>query len=65
MTNAGKTIVVAQINEEDEDPTKKDIHRIGTVARNFASFKMPDGNITVILQGKSDSRLILLRNYRI
>jgi ATP-dependent Lon protease len=28
---AGKTIgVVAQINEEDEDPTK-DIHKIGTV----------------------------------
>jgi ATP-dependent Lon protease len=50
---AGKTIgVVAQINEEDEDPTKDDIHRIGTVARILRVLKMPDGNITVILQGK-------------
>ena len=50
---AGKTIgVVAQINEEDEDPTKNDIHKIGTVARILRVLKMPDGNITVILQGK-------------
>ena len=50
---AGKTIgVVAQINEEDEDPTKNDIHRIGTVARILRVLKMPDGNVTVILQGK-------------
>ena len=50
---AGKTIgVVAQINEEDEDPTKDDIHKIGTVARILRVLKMPDGNITVILQGK-------------
>lgn len=50
---AGKTIgVVAQINEEEEDPTKNDIHTIGTVARILRVLKMPDGNITVILQGK-------------
>ena len=49
----GKTIgVVAQINEEDEDPTKDDIHKIGTVARILRVLKMPDGNVTVILQGK-------------
>ena len=50
---AGKTIgVVAQINEEEEDPTKNDIHKIGTVARILRVLKMPDGNVTVILQGK-------------
>ncbi|MFV8369918.1 endopeptidase La [Flavobacterium sp. LB2R40] len=50
---AGKIIgVVAQINEEDEDPTKDDIHKIGTVARILRVLKMPDGNVTVILQGK-------------
>ncbi|MFV8269354.1 endopeptidase La [Flavobacterium sp. GT2N3] len=49
----GKTIgVVAQVNEEDEDPTKDDIHKIGTVARILRVLKMPDGNVTVILQGK-------------
>jgi len=50
---AGKIIgVVAQKNEEDEDPTKNDIHNVGTVARILRVLKMPDGNITVILQGK-------------
>lgn len=44
--------VVAQINEADEDPTKNDVHKIGTVARILRVLKMPDGNITVILQGK-------------
>jgi ATP-dependent Lon protease len=52
--NAGNKIigVVAQKNEEDEDPSKDDIHHIGTVARILRVLKMPDGNITVILQGK-------------
>ncbi|MBC7524662.1 MAG: endopeptidase La [Flavobacterium sp.] len=52
--NAGDKIigVVAQKNEEDEDPTKNDIHQVGTVARILRVLKMPDGNITVILQGK-------------
>ncbi len=49
---SGKLIgVVAQINEEDEEPTFKDIHKIGTVARILRVLKMPDGNVTVILQG--------------
>lgn len=50
---AGKIIgVVAQKNEEIEDPTKNDIHQLGTVARILRVLKMPDGNVTVILQGK-------------
>ena len=51
--NGDKIIgVVAQKNEGDEDPTKNDIHKIGTVAKILRVLKMPDGNITVILQGK-------------
>jgi len=56
--NAGNKIigVVAQKNEEDEDPTKNDIHHVGTVARILRVLKMPDGNVTVILQGKKTFR---------
>ena len=43
--------VVAQLSEADEEPTKNDIHTIGTVARVLRVLKMPDGNVTVILQG--------------
>ena len=52
--NAGNKIigVVAQKNEQDEDPGKNDIFPIGTVAKILRVLKMPDGNITVILQGK-------------
>ena len=50
---AGKIIgVVAQKNEEIEDPSINDIHKTGTVAQILRVLKMPDGNITVILQGK-------------
>ena len=49
----GKIIgVVSQKNEDIEEPTFNDIHKIGTVARILRVLKMPDGNVTVILQGK-------------
>ncbi|KUF39026.1 endopeptidase La [Myroides marinus] len=48
-----KTIgVVAQIDESTDDPGINEIYRIGTVARIIKLLKLPDGNITVILQGK-------------
>ena len=52
--NKGNKIigVVAQKNETIEDPTINDIHKVGTVARILRMLKMPDGNTTVIIQGK-------------
>jgi ATP-dependent Lon protease len=52
--NAGSKIigVVAQKDESVEDPTAADIHTVGTVARILRVLKMPDGNTTIILQGK-------------
>ncbi len=44
--------VVSQKDETVEDPTAKDIHGTGTVARILRVLKMPDGNVTVIIQGK-------------
>jgi ATP-dependent Lon protease len=43
--------VVAQINENVEDPDLKDLYKYGTVAKILKLLKMPDGNTTVILQG--------------
>jgi len=49
----GKIIgVVSQIDESVEEPTANDIHKVGTVAQIMRVLKMPDGNTTVILQGK-------------
>ncbi len=48
-----KTIgVVAQIDEKVENPKGEDVYHIGTVARILRVLKMPDGNVTIIIQGK-------------
>ena len=44
--------VVAQKDENIEDPKLKDIYKIGTVAKILKVLQMPDGNTTVIIQGK-------------
>jgi ATP-dependent Lon protease len=44
--------VVAQRNEDEEEPTLKDIHTTGVVAQILRVLKMPDGNTTIIIQGK-------------
>tara|TARA_A100000171_G_scaffold51774_1_gene67224 strand:- start:324 stop:2774 length:2451 start_codon:yes stop_codon:yes gene_type:complete len=49
----GKVIgVVSQKDESKENPGPKDINSIGTVAQILRVLKMPDGNTTVIIQGK-------------
>lgn len=51
--NGSKVIgVVSQKNEQTENPKVSDINTLGTVARILRVLKMPDGNTTVILQGK-------------
>jgi len=44
--------VVAQKDEAVENPTASDLNQTGTVARILKVLKMPDGNTTVIIQGK-------------
>ena len=44
--------VVAQRNINDENPGIENIYGVGTVAKILRVLKMPDGNTTVIIQGK-------------
>ncbi|MFN5324997.1 MAG: endopeptidase La [Bacteroidota bacterium] len=44
--------VVAQRDSSVEDPHAEDLHPIGTVAHIIKMLRMPDGNTTVIIQGK-------------
>lgn len=44
--------VVAQQNETVKSPQAKDLFQKGTLAKVLRVLKMPDGNTTVILQGK-------------
>src|SRR5690606_34347596 len=50
--------VVSQKDEKVENPTAKDINTTGVVARILRVLKMPDGNTTVIIQGKKRFKVV-------
>ncbi|MCO5723814.1 endopeptidase La [Robiginitalea marina] len=52
--NSGPKVigVVSQKDENVENPGVQDINTLGTVARILRVLQMPDGNTTVIIQGK-------------
>lgn len=45
--------VIAQKNPQAEEPTFKDLYKVGTVAKILKMFVLPDGNTTIIIQGKN------------
>ncbi len=45
--------VVAQKNKQAEEPGIDDLYRFGTVARIIKMLVLPDGNTTIIIQGKN------------
>ncbi|SDM35917.1 endopeptidase La [Pedobacter antarcticus] len=50
--------VVSQTDVSIEDPTFDQLNKVGTVAHIIKMLQMPDGNTTVIIQGKQRFRLI-------
>ncbi|SMC51529.1 endopeptidase La [Pedobacter nyackensis] len=50
--------VVSQRDVSIEDPTFEQLNSVGTVAHIIKMLQMPDGNTTVIIQGKQRFRLI-------
>ena len=45
--------VVAQKTKQTEEPAVEDLYRIGTIARIIKMLVLPDGNTTIIIQGKN------------
>ncbi len=45
--------VLAQKNKQAEEPSTDDLYRSGTVARIIKMLVLPDGNTTIIIQGKN------------
>lgn len=45
--------VIAQKNSQAEEPSLEDLYRTGTVARIIKMLVLPDGNTTIIIQGKN------------
>src|SRR5512143_1217857 len=51
-------LLVAQREQEDEEPGPEDIHTVGTAAVIMRMLKLPDGRIRVLVQGVSRARLL-------
>ncbi len=54
--------VVTQQNQSIENPGPKDIFDLGTVAQILRVLKMPDGNTTIIIQGKKRFKIKSITN---
>src|SRR5688572_21886270 len=52
--------VLAQKDDDTEDPEVDDLFETGTLARILKVLKMPDGSITAILQGRSRISLVAM-----
>ena len=50
--------MIAQKDGDTEDPGASDVFPTGTLAQIVKSFKMPDGNTTIIIQGKKRFRVL-------
>jgi ATP-dependent Lon protease len=44
--------IVSQVKKNNEEPNVEDLYRIGTIAHILKLIVLPDGNITIILQGR-------------
>ncbi|MAW21673.1 MAG: endopeptidase La [Flavobacteriales bacterium] len=56
--NGNKTVgVVAQKDFDTELPDLTDLHQVGTIAHILKMLKMPDGNITAVIQGRKRFRI--------
>ncbi|UZR94275.1 endopeptidase La [Chondrinema litorale] len=54
-----KTIgVIAQKNAQSDEPEEKDLYRVGTIAKILKLLVLPDGNTTIIIQGRSKFELV-------
>ncbi len=56
--NKSPVLVIAQRDGDTENPVLKDLYSIGTVAQIVKTFNLPDGSLSVLLQGISRGRVL-------
>ncbi len=44
--------IVSQVRQTNEEPTEADLYKVGTIAHILKMIVLPDGNVTIILQGR-------------
>jgi len=56
--NGGIFGTIAQLDPDVDDPTAKDLYKVGTIAKVLKILEMPDGSTTVIIQGKQRYKIL-------
>jgi ATP-dependent Lon protease len=49
--------ILSQIKQTSEEPTGEDLFKVGTIANILKMLVLPDGNVTIILQGRRRFRV--------
>lgn len=63
MRENKQIFLVTQKNASDDNPTGKDIYKIGTLANILQLLKLPDGTIKLLVEGTERSEIVgLLKN---
>jgi ATP-dependent Lon protease len=58
MSGNKQILLVAQQSAELDDPTTKQIHRVGTLSTILQLLKLPDGTIKVLVEGTERARVV-------
>lgn len=59
MANDEPVFLLAQLDANTEEPTPKDLHKMGTVAQVLQVLKLPDGTVKVLVEGLRRARALL------
>jgi len=57
MNNDKRVFLATQTKAKIDDPTKRDISAIGTIASVLQLLRLPDGTVKALVEGKSRQRL--------
>ena len=49
--------LAAQLDPKDDDPSQKDIYKVGVVAHVLQLLKLPDGTVKVLVEGKQRKKI--------
>ena len=57
-------MLVAQRKPQKEDPSKKDMYQVGTIASILQLIKLPDGTVKVLVEGVRRAKLEQIKDYK-
>ena len=57
MEDSKQILLVTQKSASDDDPSRDDIHQVGTVSNILQLLKLPDGTIKVLVEGVHRARI--------